>query len=87
MAQAGAAWSCNGSRSQCIPTVAGGQECACLLWTTHTNTKEGLIWIGHKEIFYNENGKGLACVAQRDGGCPVPENIQGQVGWALSNLA
>ena len=34
-----------------------------------------------EEIFYDDDGETLAQVAQRDGGCPVPGNIQGQVGW------
>ncbi len=29
---------------------------------------------------YNEGGRTLAQVAQRGGGCPIPGNIQGQVG-------
>ncbi|KAK4822058.1 hypothetical protein QYF61_008867, partial [Mycteria americana] len=34
-----------------------------------------------EEIFYNEGGEALAQVAQRGGRCPIPGNIQGQVGW------
>ncbi|KAK4818784.1 LOW QUALITY PROTEIN: hypothetical protein QYF61_019130 [Mycteria americana] len=36
----------------------------------------------HKEeIFHNEGGEMLEQVAQRGGRCPMPGNIQGQVGW------
>ena len=31
-------------------------------------------------MFYNEGGETLAQVAQRGGRCPIPGNIQGQVG-------
>ena len=31
-------------------------------------------------MFYNEGGEALAQVAQRGGRCPIPGNIQGQVG-------
>ena len=34
-----------------------------------------------EEIFYNEGGETLEQVAQRGGRCPIPENIQDQVGW------
>ena len=33
-----------------------------------------------EDIFYNEGGKTLEEVAQRGGRCPIPGNIQGQVG-------
>jgi len=33
-----------------------------------------------KKFFYSEGGETLAQVAQRDGRCPIPGNIQGQVG-------
>jgi len=33
------------------------------------------------ETCYDEGGETLAQVAQRDGRCPIPGNIQGQVGW------
>jgi len=37
--------------------------------------------MGYKEeIFYDEGSETLAQVAQRGGGCPIPGNIQGQVG-------
>ena len=32
-------------------------------------------------MFYNKGGKGLAQVAQRGGGCPIPSDTQGQAGW------
>ena len=31
---------------------------------------------------YNKGGETLAQGAQRSGQCPIPGNIQGQVGWA-----
>jgi len=33
-----------------------------------------------EEIFYSEGGGTLVQVAQRGGRCPIPGNIQGQVG-------
>lgn len=33
-------------------------------------------------VFYKKTGETLAQVAQRGGGCPIPENIKGQVGWS-----
>jgi len=33
-----------------------------------------------EELFYHEGGETLAQVAQRGGRCPIPGNIQGQVG-------
>jgi len=33
-----------------------------------------------EEIFYNEGGETIEQVAQRDGRCPIPGNIQGQAG-------
>jgi len=33
-----------------------------------------------EEIFYSEGGETLELVAQEGGRCPVPENIQCQVG-------
>ena len=33
------------------------------------------------KIFYYEGGETLAQVAQRGGRCPIPRNIQGQIGW------
>jgi len=33
-----------------------------------------------EEIFYSEGGKTLAQVARRGGQCPIPGNIEGQVG-------
>jgi len=37
-------------------------------------------------FFYSEGGETLAQVTQRGGQCPIPGNIQGQSGRALSNL-
>jgi len=34
-----------------------------------------------EEIFYNEGSETLEQVAQRGSGGPIPENIQGQIGW------
>jgi len=31
-------------------------------------------------VFYTEGGEALARVAQRGGGCPIPGNVQAQVG-------
>ena len=40
--------------------------------------KEGIY---REEIFYDEGSETLEEVAQRCGRCPIPGNIQGQVGW------
>ena len=34
----------------------------------------------YEEILQSEGGEALPQVAQRGGGCPVPGNVQGQVG-------
>jgi len=34
-----------------------------------------------KNVFYKKDGEALAQVAQGDGGCHVPRNIQSQAGW------
>ena len=34
-----------------------------------------------KKVFYNESGQALEHVAQSGGACPLPGDIQGQVGW------
>ena len=34
-----------------------------------------------EDIFYSEGGETLAQVAWGGGRCPIPGNIQGQVGW------
>jgi len=39
-----------------------------------------------KKFFTVRVAKTLAQIAQRSCGCPIPRNIQGQVGPALSNL-
>jgi len=36
-----------------------------------------------EEIFYHEGGETLAHVVQRGCRCPIPGNIQGQVGWGF----
>jgi len=36
-----------------------------------------------EEIFYNEDGETLEQIAQTGGRCPIPGNIQGQVGQGL----
>ena len=33
-------------------------------------------------MFYDEGDEALEQVPQRGGRCPIPGNIQGQVGWA-----
>jgi len=44
--------------------------------------KEGRFRLAIKEkFFYDKGGETLAQVAQRGSGCPIPGNIQGQVGW------
>ena len=55
-------------------------------WRTGvSSTATGEIQTGYKEkVFYDQGGEALAQVAQRGGGCPVPGDIQGQAGWALS---
>ena len=37
--------------------------------------------LARKLVFYNEDGETLEQVAQRGSRCPIPGNIQGQVGW------
>ena len=37
-----------------------------------------------KVFFYNRGCEAVAQVTQRGVGCPIPENNQGQAGWALS---
>jgi len=34
-----------------------------------------------KRLFYNKGCEALKQVAQRDGGCPIHEDTQGQTGW------
>jgi len=44
--------------------------------------KEGRFTLdGKEEFFYSESGETMEQVAQRGGGCPIPGNIKGQVGW------
>ena len=33
-----------------------------------------------KMFFYSKDGEALEQIAQRDGGCPIPADIQGQAG-------
>lgn len=40
------------------------------------NLKEGRVRLD----FYNEGGEMLADVTQRGSGCPIPANMEGQVG-------
>ena len=50
-------------------------------------TRRGEIWTGYKEdVFYSKGCEALTQVAQRGGGCPIPGDIQGQAGGALSTL-
>ena len=37
-------------------------------------------------MFYSEGGETLEEVAQRGGRCPIPGNVQGQVGWGFEQL-
>jgi len=39
-----------------------------------------------EEVFYGKGSEALAQVAQRGSGCPVPGDIQGHTGGALSTL-
>jgi len=34
-----------------------------------------------KKFFYSEGGETLEQIPQRGGRCPIPRNIQGQIGW------
>jgi len=46
-----------------------------------------VISIGLKEEdFYSKDGEALAQVAQRDGGCPMLGDTQGQAGWYSEHL-
>ncbi|GAB0188666.1 hypothetical protein GRJ2_001331900 [Grus japonensis] len=46
--------------------------------------KEGRFRLDIKEeILYCEGGEALEQVAQRSCGCPMPGNVQGQVGWGF----
>ena len=47
-------------------------------------TKRSEIWIGYEDVFYNKGGEALAQIAQRDGGCPIPRDIQGQTDGAVN---
>ena len=38
------------------------------------------------EVLYQESGEVMERAAQGGCGCPVPEGVQGQVGWGLGNL-
>ena len=46
-----------------------------------TNNKTGIKTGYKEETVYAEGGEILALVAQRGGRCPMPGNVQGQVGW------
>ena len=37
-------------------------------------------------FFYIKGGEALAQVAQSGGGCPSPEDTQGQAGWGSEHL-
>ena len=39
-----------------------------------------------KKVLYNNGGEGLAQVAYREGGCPIPRDTQGQAGWGSKHL-
>ena len=65
-------------------------ECQCTLYTQILSSEgkfiepsPGLCEKGRykKEVLYNKGGDALAQVAQRGGGCPIPGDAQGQVGW------
>ena len=44
--------------------------------------KEGRLRLGvRKKFFMVSVGEALAQVAQRGARCPIPENIQGHIGW------
>ena len=46
--------------------------------------KEGKIQVGYQgKVLYYESGKVLEQTVQRGCGCPIPEDVQGQVGWGL----
>jgi len=42
--------------------------------------KEGRLRPGKEDLFYHEGRETLEQIVQRGGGCPIPRNIQGQVG-------
>ena len=43
--------------------------------------KEGRFRLNiRKKVFYSKDGEVLAQVAQRGGGCPIPEDTQGEAG-------
>jgi len=44
--------------------------------------KEGRFRLDEEILFY-EGGEGLAQIAHRSSRCPLPESIQGQVGWGF----
>jgi len=37
-------------------------------------------------MLHSEGGEALAQVAQRSCGCPIPGDVQGQVGWGTGQL-
>ena len=46
-----------------------------------------LHYTGYKEeAFYSKGDEALAQVVQRDGGCPIPGDTQGQAGWGSEQL-
>jgi len=54
-----------------------------IIWLEHPSLKlrEGRFSLGIRGIFYSEGGETLGQVARRGGRCPIPGNIEVQVGW------
>jgi len=42
-----------------------------------------VLHMGWEEILHSKAGETLVHVAQRSCGCPIPGNVQGQVGWGF----
>lgn len=58
-----------------------GRVCGNRIWENGFKLKDDRQVGYNEEVSYSESGEAQAHVAQRSGGCPLPEDIQGQNGW------